>query len=184
MDEKQIVELYWQRDPRAMTATREVYGRLVHKLCGNLLGDDRDAEECLNDTLLALWNAIPPLRPEPLAAYICRVARNQALTRRRARETQKRDRRLELPLDELAEVLPSPSAEEVWDAKALAQTIDRWLEEQKQVDRVLFVRRYWFGDSVQEAAQRVGLRENTASARLRRMKLRLRDVLTQEGYVV
>lgn len=184
MEEKQIVELYWQRDPQAMTVTREVYGRLVHKLCRNLLGDDRDAEECLNDTLLALWDTIPPQRPQPLAAYICRIARNQALTRRRTKEAQKRDERLELPLDELADVLPAPSAEAVWDAQTLARTIDRWLESQTQTDRVLFVRRYWFGDSVQEAASRVGLRENTASARLRRMKLRLRHFLTQEGYMI
>ena len=81
-------------------------------------------------------------------------------------------------------MLPAPSAEEQWDANALAQAVDAWLEGLKETDRVLFVRRYWFGDSVQEAAQRVGLRENTASVRLRRMKLRLRDYLTQEGYMV
>ena len=184
MEDHQIVELFWLRSETALEQTRTKYGRLLQQLCRNLLADDREAEECVSDTMLALWNTIPPQRPAPLTAYACRIARNLAMNRLRERCAQKRDDRVSLPLDELAEVLPAPSAEEQWDARELAQAVDAWLEGQKETDRVLFVRRYWFGDSVQEAAQRVGLRENTASARLRRMKLRLRDYLTQEGYMV
>lgn len=184
MEEREIVALFWQRSEQAIAQANAKYGRLLQQLCGNILGDDREAEECVSDTLLALWNTIPPENPAPLTAYACRIARNLALKRLREKTAQKRDSRASLPLEELAEVLPAPSAEEQWDANSLAQAVDAWLEGLKETDRVLFVRRYWFGDSVQEAAQRVGLRENTASVRLRRMKLRLRDYLTQEGYMV
>ena len=184
MEEQEIVALFWQRSEQAIAQANIKYGRLLQQLCGNILGDDRETEECVSDTLLALWNTIPPENPAPLTAYACRIARNLALKRLREKTAQKRDSRVSLPLEELAEVLPVPSAEEQWDANALAQAVDAWLEGLKETDRVLFVRRYWFGDRVQEAAQRVGLRENTASVRLRRMKLRLRDYLTQEGYMV
>lgn len=184
MEEREIVALFWQRSEQAIAQANVKYGRLLQQLCGNILGDDREAEECVSDTLLALWNTIPPENPALLTAYVCRIARNLALKRLRKKTAQKRDSRALLPLEELAEVLPAPSAEEQWDANALAQAVDAWLEGLKETDRVLFVRRYWFGDSVKDAASRVGLRENTASARLRRMKLRLRDYLTQEGYMV
>ncbi len=184
MEDQQIVALFWLRSEEALEQARAKYGRLLQQLCGNILDDPQAAEECVNDTLLALWNTIPPQRPAPLATYVCRIARNLALKRYRDSRAQRRDSRKNLPVEELAQVLPAPSVEEQWDAKELARAVDAWLAGQKEQDRVLFVRRYWFGDSVQEAAQRVGLRGNTASARLRRMKLRLRDYLTQEGYMV
>ena len=184
MEDQHIVELFWQRSEDALEQARTKYGRLLQQLCGNILDDPQAAEECVNDTLLALWNTIPPQRPAPLTAYVCRIARNLALKRYRDGRAQRRDSRKNLPLEELVQVLPVPSVEEQWDAKELAQAVDAWMESLKETDRVLFVRRYWFGDSVQEAAQRVGLRENTASVRLRRMKLRLRDYLTREGYMV
>ena len=183
MDDHQIVELFWLRSEEALEQARVKYGRLLQQLCHNILDDPQEAEECVSDALLALWNTIPPQRPAPLTAYVCRIARNLAIKKYRDRHAHKRDERRTLPLEELAQVLPAPSVEEQWDAKELALVVDAWLAEQKEQDRVLFVRRYWFGDSVQEAAQRVGLRENAASARLRRMKLRLRDYLTQEGYM-
>ena len=184
MEEHQIVELFWLRSEDALEQAWEKYGRLLQQLCRNILEDPQEVEECVSDTLLALWNTIPPQRPAPLAAYACRIARNLAVKRYRDSHAQRRDSRKTLPLEELVEVLPAPSTEEQWNAKELARAMDAWLEGLKETDRVLFVRRYWFGDSVQDAAARVGLRENTASVRLRRMKLRLRDYLTQEGYMV
>ena len=184
MEDAKIVELFFARSEDAVSETEKKYGRYCHYIAGQVLSSDEDAREIVNDTWLRLWNTIPPENPAPLTAYACRIARNLALKRLREKTAQKRDSRVSLPLEELAEVLPAPSAEEQWDANALAQAVDAWLEGLKETDRVLFVRRYWFGDSVQEAAQRVGLRENTASVRLRRMKLRLRDYLTQEGYMV
>ena len=182
MEDQDIVALFWQRSERAIPETEARYGRLLLALCRNLLDDGRDAEECVSDTLLALWNAIPPARPAPLSAYACKVARQLALKRRRDSQAQKRDSRLTLPLDELAEAISVPSAEENWDAEQLGRAIDAFLDRQKQTDRVLFVRRYWFGDEVKTAAGLLGLSENAASARLRRLRLRLRDELTKEGF--
>lgn len=182
MEERDIVALFWERSERAIPEAEARFGRLLRSLCRNVLGDERDAEECVSDTLLALWNAIPPARPAPLTAYVCKVARQLALKRLRDGRAQKRDSRLTLPLDELAETLSVPSAEENWDAEQLGRAIDAFLDRQKQTDRVLFVRRYWFGDEVKAAAKRVGLSENAASARLRRLRLRLRDELIKEGF--
>ena len=184
MDDSKIIELYWQRQPQAIEETAARYGAFCYGIARNILSLHEDAEECVNDTYHQVWNTIPPQRPAPLAAYACRIARNLALKRYRDGRAQRRDSRKTLPLEELVEVLPAPSTEEQWNAKELARAMDAWLAGQKAQDRVLFVRRYWFGDSVQDAAARVGLRENTASVRLRRMKLRLRDYLTQEGYMV
>lgn len=120
MEEREIVALFWQRSEQAIAQANIKYGRLLQQLCGNILGDDRETEECVSDTLLALWNTIPPENPAPLTAYACRIARNLALKRLREKTAQKRDSRVSLPLEELAEVLPVPSAEEQWDANALA----------------------------------------------------------------
>lgn len=184
MEDREILALFEQRSTRAISAAEAQYGRILRQLCRNLLDDRRDVEECLSDTFFALWNAIPPERPEPLAAYACKVARQLALKKRRDAHAQKRDSRKNLPLDELSQALSAPSAEENWEADQLGRTIDAFLDRQKQIDRVLFVRRYWFGDEVKAAAGLVGLSENAASIRLRRLRLRLREYLIQEGYAL
>ncbi len=183
MDEKKILALFYHRSADAVTEAQNAYGGLLRQLCGNILDDARDTEECINDTLLALWNTIPPERPQSLLAYTCRIGRNQALKRRRDSHAAKRDSRLSLPLEELLSVLPAPSLEEQWNADQLARAIEGWLDAQSRTDRVLFVRRFWFGDPIREAAARVGLSEATASKRLQRLKKRLRSYLKEEGYL-
>jgi len=182
MEEQRMVTLFEERAPEAVEVALHSYGRLLRQLCGNILEDDRDTEECVNDTMLALWNSIPPEKPRSLTAYVCRIARNQALKKRRDRKAARRDDRLELSLEELKTVLPVPSAEECWDAAQLAAALDRFLAGEPRLDRVLFLRRYWFGDTVRDAARQVGISENAASKRLHRIKLRLRDYLGKEGY--
>lgn len=183
MDEGKILALFYHRSADAVTEAQKAYGSLLRQLCGNILEDARDTEECINDTLLALWNTIPPEKPESLLAYTCRIGRNQALKRRRDSHAAKRDSRLALPLEDLLSVLPAPSLEEQWDADQLARTIEGWLDGQTKAERVLFLRRFWFGDPIREAGERVGLSEAAASKRLQRMKKRLRDHLKGEGYL-
>lgn len=183
MEEAQILELFYHRSADAVTQAQKAYGGLLRQLCGNILEDERDTEECINDTLLALWNTIPPEKPDSLLAYTCRIGRNQALKRRRDSHAAKRDSRKSLPLEELLSVLPAPSLEEQWDAEQLTRTIEGWLDAQSKEDRVLFLRRFWFGDPIRDAAERTGLSEGAAAKRLQRMKKRLRNYLEQEGYL-
>ena len=183
MEEAKILALFYHRSADAVNEAQQAYGSLLRQLCGNILEDERDTEECINDTLLALWNTIPPEKPDSLLAYTCRIGRNQALKRRRDSHAAKRDSRLSLPLEELLAVLPAPTLEEQWDAEQLVRTIEGWLDGQSKSDRVLFLRRFWFGDPIREAAARVGLSETTAAKRLQRMKKRLRSYLKGEGYL-
>ncbi len=180
MDEKKILSLLWERSDRAVDALEKKYGKLLYRICYNILGQDEDARECVNDTWLALWNAIPPQRPQPLTPYVCKVGRNIALKRLREDTAQKRCSRNDLPLEELAASIPGSHMEDTLTARALGQAIDAFLSTQTKENRNLFLRRYWFGDSVQEAAKLLGLSPNAASVRLSRMRQALKEYLIRE----
>ena len=176
MEEQQLLSLLWQRSQRAPEALNQTYGKLLYRIAHNILGDHQLAEECVNDTVLALWNAIPPKRPSPLVSYACGVVRNIALNRRREQPEPP------LSLDELADYIPAPCAVEALDAKELGRAINAFLGTLSQRSRNIFLRRYWFGDSVQEVAAAFSMTENAVSVRLSRIRDKLRDYLIQEGY--
>ncbi len=180
MEDKKILELLWTRAESAIDALQKTYGKLLQRIAMNILGLPEDAAECVNDTYLALWNAIPPARPDPLCPFVCRTGRNIALTRLRDDRAQKRYCPYTLSIDELSEVLPDKSMEEMLSARVLGRAIDAFLEEQSKENRILFLRRYWFGDSVQDAARLLGISANTASVRLSRMRDALREYLKRE----
>ena len=146
----------------------------------NILGNPQDAEEAVNDTYMALWNAIPPERPDPLAGYVHRTGRNVALKKYRHRAAQKRSTQYEVSLKELSDILPGPSIEELLDARELGQAIDRFLDTISKENRVLFLRRYWFGDSVKHLAKATGMSENTVSVRLSRLRSQLKVYLAEK----
>ena len=175
MEDRQIVALLWQRAENAVSALAEKFGRRLHSLAMNFLKNSQDAEECVNDTYLAVWNAIPPAQPEHLSAYVCRTARNIALNKLRSKQKSA----AELSLDELAGCIPAPCLE---DGRALGQTIDRWLSTQNAANRAIFLRRYWFGDSVKTVAQDLKMTESAVSVRLSRMRSQLKAYLIKEGY--
>lgn len=182
MEDKQILDLLWARSEQAIDALAQTFGRLLHRLSLNILNDPRDAEEAVSDTYLALWNAIPPARPNPLASFVCRVGRNTALNHLRQRSAQKRFGGYELCLDELSQVLPGSSMEELLDARALGAAIDGFLSGLDRENRTLFLRRYWFGDSIKDISRQFGLSENTLTVRLHRIRSRLKDYLNKEGF--
>lgn len=183
MEDAKILDLLWVRAESAIAALAEKFGARLHRMAMNILGNFQDAQECVNDTYFALWNAIPPQRPEPLAGYVYRVGRNTAMKRLRANTARKRDSTYDLSLDELAAWIPGSSLEDSWNAKILGQAIDRFLDTISRENRVIFLRRYWFGDSVKAIAQDTGLAENTVSVRLNRVRSKLKDYLTEEGYL-
>ena len=183
MDDQQIVDLYWARSEQAIQESEHKYGAFCRSIARNILLQEQDAEECVNDTYLGLWNAIPPHRPNPLLAFVCRVARNVSLNRYRHNHAQRRDESRNLPLVELEGCLAAPSAEETWSAQALGQTLDCFLDTLDRKSRVMFLRRYWFSDSVSWIARQMGITENHVSVQLHRIRSRLKQYLEQEGAV-
>ena len=181
MEDTQILDLLWARSEEAIEAMAEKFGRLLHRLSLNILNDPRDAEESVSDTYMALWNAIPPARPDPLNAFVCRVGRNTALNHLRQRSAQKRFCGYELCLEELSQILPGSSMEELMDARALGAAIDSFLSGLDPENRTLFLRRYWFGDSIKDICRLTGISQNTITVRLHRIRSKLKDYLNKEG---
>jgi RNA polymerase sigma-70 factor (ECF subfamily) len=180
MDDKAIIAGLTARIEDTLNMVAKRFGRSLQHLTMNILGNSHDAEECVNDTYLALWNAIPPAKPDPLAGYVMRTGRNLALKKRRENTAQKRDNRYDLSLDELAEALSGGTLEEITEAKELGRAIDRFLDTLNKENRILFLRRYWFGDSVQTIAKMRGMSENSVSVRLNRIRSKLRTYLIEE----
>lgn len=185
MEDSVIVELYWQRDQRAIAASDEKYGGLCRNLSWNILQSREDAEECVNDTWHRAWTTMPPQRPGSLRAYLARIVRNLSIDRYRAQHSRKRGGGMEALALELEDCVPAaPSAEAAWEAREIAVVLDRWLERLSVEDRWLFVRRYWYGDLVEELAKRSGYRPQQLVGRLYRLRQRLRRALEEEGVVL
>ena len=185
MEDSAIVRLYWDRDQRAIPASEEKYGSRCRGVSYGILSSREDAEECVNDTWHRAWDTMPPQRPGCLRAYLCRLARGLSIDRWRARRAQKRGEGTEVLLSELEDCVPAaPSAEEVWEAREVAAAIDRWLDGLDRESRALFVRRYWYGDRVDELAARWGRTPNGTAQRLRRLRAGLRRALEREGVIL
>ena len=186
MDDKRIVELLFARKEQGITEVKGKYGKLVLHISRNILPDEEDVLECENDTYLGVWNAVPPERPNPLMAFVCKIARNLALKKHRHNTADKRDNRMSVALDELGQdifsVEVAPSVEEEWSVRELGKAIQRFLGTLKKEDRMLFVRRYWFGEGVTELAAQKGMRKNTVSVRLNRIRGKLKEYLEKEGF--
>lgn len=182
MEDQAIVQLYWDRDEEAIVQSDRKYGAFCLRLALNLLSLRQDAEECVNDTWHAAWNSIPPQRPMSLKAYLGRLTRNFSITRFRANHAQKRNAAMELMLSELSECIPDPeTTESRMEYLELSSRIGYWLKTLPKEDRMLFVRRYWYGDPPKVLAQRYGITASQASQRLFRLRRDLKNLLEQEG---
>lgn len=181
MEDEKIIALYWARNPDAIRCTAEKYGGFCGRIAGNILSDARDAEECVSDTYQHTWESVPPSRPAALRAYLGQIVRNLCLSRYRANRARKRYAGMEQMLEELEECLPGrESVEQAMEAKELSALLNRWLDTLEKDDRTLFVRRYWYGDSVSALARQRGRTANQVSLRLYRMRQSLRELLEQE----
>ncbi len=185
MDDGEIIGLFCERSEEAIRELDRRYGAASRRMAQSILGTAADAEECVSDAYLAVWNAIPPQRPERLGAWLLRVVRNLSVSRYRANTAVKRNSFYDAALDELAETLAaSEGPEDALAARELAGYIDRFLSGLAAEDRVLFVRRYFFADAVGDIARSLGMNENRVSVRLHRLRQRLRSYLKQEGYIL
>lgn len=182
MTDEQIIALYWTRDEQAIAATDGAYGKLCRSVSYNIVNDWEDAEECTNDTWHRAWDTMPPQRPSSLRAYLCRIVRNLSIDRWRAKKSQKRGEGLDVLLEELEACLPgAPSAEEEVEGLLLKAVLEDWLDSLPRADRVLFLRRYWYGDRVDELARWRGTTPNQTSQRLLKLRRALKKKLEQEG---
>ena len=182
MEDREIIHLLWNRSERGIDALKTKFGKTLYRIALNILEDHHDAEEAENDTYLALWNTIPPAKPYSLPPYIYKVGRNTALKHLRIRSAEKRQSRYDLSLDELSDIIPAGTLEEMIDAKALGNTISVFLDTLEQEERVLFVRRYWFGDEISVLAKAFSLTVNNTSVKLHRIRAKLKDYLYKEGF--
>ena len=185
MEDSGIVALYWQRDQRAITVSGEKYGAFCFGLSYNLLASREDAEECVNDTWHRAWDTMPPQRPKSLRAYFGRIVRNLSIDVWRARRSKKRGEGMEILLSELEDCVPARrDTEGEYEARATADAIDRWLGSLRREDRAVFIRRYWYGERVDELAGRLGCTPEQLAGRLYRLRKKLRLALEREGVIL
>ena len=182
-DDKQLVYLFEQKDEQAIRTAQEQYGTLCRTTALNVLGSREDAEECLNDALLAVWNAIPPAKPRNFCAYLLRLVRNAAINRLSSRTADKRGGgQTPAALSELAECIPArDNVEQEADRNALLRGITAFLEGLPVQQRRLFMRRYWFTAAVSELAAEFEMSEDAVYQTLSRTRKRLAEYLRKEG---
>ena len=185
MEDNQIIELYFRRDESALTETANKYGTFCLRIAMNVVNVREDAEECVNDTYHMAWNQIPPTRPDSFKAFLGRIVRNFAISTYRALHAKKRFNGLEVMLSELGDCVPAAeSVEQEMEAKELTEYINSWLADLKQEDRVLFVRRYWYGDEVKDLARKCGVSGTQMTQRMLRLRRKLKEYLTEKGVVL
>ena len=180
-EDDDILDMLWKRSEDGLAHVQRKYGHLCHHIAMNLLGQKEDAEECVNDVYLAVWDTIPPNRPESLMAYVGKITRNIAISTLRKRTSAKRSCGGTVLLEELSECLPDSSASDPADDLMLRNALEGFLETLPPEDRAIMLRRYYDGESVEEISRSLGLRSGTVRVRLHRMRTRLRDHLESKG---
>lgn len=185
MKDSQIVELYWNRDERAIRETSTRYGRYCYAIADNILHDPEDAEECVNDTWMRAWNAMPPQRPGRLRMFLAKITRNLSFDRFQARRAQKRGGgEMPLVLEELEECLPSrDDVEGEVQARELERAVSEFLRVLPERECSVFLRRYFFVETVSQIGRRYGLKEGHVLVILSRTRQKLREFLRKEEYV-
>ena len=183
MEDAKILLLYWNRDEHAIPATAEKYGSYCTTIARNILGNHEDAEECVNDTYLRAWNSMPPHRPAILSTFLGKIVRNLSLNRYHHNAAQKRGSgQAVIVLDELADVVSGKDdVEQELERRDLVLAIDDFLAALPKEKRRLFVRRYWYMDSVADLAADFGKTENSVSVSLSRLRSKLRTYLLERG---
>lgn len=183
MDDAKIVQLYFDRDEQAISATVGKYGSYCTSIATNILGNHEDAEECVNDTYLNTWNAIPPNRPKMLATFLGKIVRNLAFNRYKYNTADKRGGgEIALVLDELAScVSGKDDVEQAYQHKELVAAINDFLGTLPAEKRNIFVCRYWYTDSIADIAARYDMTYAAVSMTLNRLRTRLHNYLVERG---
>ena len=185
MDDNTIVDLFWERDTDAITEARKKYGSYCFSIANNILHSKEDSEECVNDTWLNAWNAIPPQKPTNLQMFLAKITRNLSFDRFKARTAQKRGGGvIHLVLDELAECLACESdVASEYEYRELGRCIRQFVDSLPIRDSNVFLRRYFYNDSVTEISARYDLTENNVVVILSRTRKKLKHHLLKEGLI-
>lgn len=183
MEDREIIELYNARSEAAIAQTDARYGVFCRSIAFHILRDAEDAAECVSDTYLAVWKAIPPLQPQCLRAFLGKITRNLSLNRLEKRQAQKRGGgQTELVLEELTSCIPDPSgAEDITEDIVIRETLNRFLKTLSETERRVFVRRYWYTDAVREIAANMNISEDRVYVLLHRARKKLKTMLEKEG---
>lgn len=185
MTDTEIIDLFFERSDQAISEISKAHGVPVKKVAYNILGNIQDTEECVNDTWLAAWNSIPPNRPFALRTFVCKIARNLAAKKYHSNTAKKRNSQYDLALEELAESIPDyNNVEGAYIAKELASAINSFLDTLSYEDKFIFMRRYWYADSIADIVQMTSMSYNAVSVRLHRVKNKLRLSLMKGGFLV
>lgn len=183
MDDERIIRLFEQRDEAALREAERKYGRYCYTIARRILASHEDAEECVNDTWMGAWRAIPPEKPGVLSGFLARITRNIAIDRLRHDHAQKRGATLQESIEEYWECIPDPEAS-IEDEYVMKQAINGFLAGLDARTRVIFMRRYWYAMSVKEIARGMELSESHVSVILHRTRAEMKAYLTKEGVFV
>ncbi|MCQ2537767.1 MAG: RNA polymerase sigma factor [Lachnospiraceae bacterium] len=182
MQDNQIVDLYWQRNEQAISETQVKYGAYLKKISYNILFNEEDSMECVNDTYLKAWNSMPPHRPAMLSTFLGKLNRNLAINKYNSNHAEKRGGgEFDLSLEELDECIPAKQRDDEPSMEELTRAINSFLHEEKKEARIVFVKRYFYAESVADIAKILKISESKVKSMLFRTRNRLKDYLVKEG---
>lgn len=182
MEDEKIIGLYWDRNEDAIIETSSKYGKLCFLIANNILANHEDSEECVNDTYLGLWNAIPKQRPSRFSVFVSRITRNLALKKFEYLSAAKRNPEAVCSFEELGECVSGKEyIENELENRRIEQAIDAFLWQQGQEKRNIFIRRYWYFESIEKICKRTGYSQSKIKSILFNMRQKLRDYLESEG---
>ena len=185
MTDEKIIELFFEKSEQAINEIDQKYGKICKSVSYRVLGNKQDAEECVNDAYLGVWNTIPPARPNNLLAFVCKIVRNISLKRHEKNTAIKRNSMYDISISELEECLASSATvEEKIEERELTNIIENYLDSLSKENRVIFLRRYWFLDTYAEISTRMGITEKNVSVRLSRIRKELRKYLINRGVLI
>ena len=183
MDDKKIIEMFFDRNELALNETEQKYGRYCFAVSYRILNSNEDSEECVNDTWLAAWNAIPPKKPESLRGFLARICRNISLDRLDFLKADKRNQNVTEAFEEL-EAFLSGGEENIPEEMFIREAVNRFLASLDRKTRIIFMRRYWYFCSIPEIAESMGISENSVRVTLHRTKLRMKSFFEKEGITI
>ena len=183
MDDRKIIEFYFARDEAAILHTAGKYGAYCFTIAYNILYNNEDSEECVNDTYLRAWNAIPPERPNVLKLFLAKITRNLAINKYNAAKSIKRAGEVAACMEELDECASSESAEEACMLGELSKSINRFLATLTKRERCVFLRRYFYSESNAQIGARYGMKESNVRLVLFRVRGKLKEFLAKEGFL-